>query len=423
MHRGFFLVFTLLGFLSLIQGGEFTPEQIQITLTGSKYSMQVSWITPSADPSLASVVVFGEIKGQYDYTATGQSHSYSWRDYTSGAIHVVVLDNLDAGTKYYYRCGDQDQEMSSEFFFTTEPENPPSLGAPLRIALIADHGTSSNSVTVLKRLMQEHFENPFQFLLLSGDLSYANTNDSMWDYWGNMIGTLTPYLPWMFAPGNHELGDNLKSYQSRFHMPRTGKDGNVYYSFDYQNTHIIALNAEDDDNSRMSRQFEWLQDDLAQVDRTVTPWIIAFWHSPWYCSNIEHQTDGLKMRQEMEDLLNQYSVDICVTGHVHAYERILPIYNGELNENAPAYIVNGHGGTQEGLYNTWKPQPVWSAFREGSYYGYSTVTITNSTTLAWQMTRADTATVEDQYIMTRSSSRKRKAGPKLTKKVALISVN
>jgi hypothetical protein len=57
----------------------------------------------------------------------------------------------------------------------------------------------------------------------------------------------------------------------------------MYYSFDYGNAHMIALESEAQD---FSAQYDWLKQDLAQVNRTVTPWIIGFWHRPWYSSNV-----------------------------------------------------------------------------------------------------------------------------------------
>ena len=34
------------------------------------------------------------------------------------------------------------------------------------------------------------------------------------------------------------------------------------------------------------------------------------------------------MRQDMEALLYSYSVDLVLSGHVHAYERVRPVYDG-----------------------------------------------------------------------------------------------
>jgi hypothetical protein len=64
-----------------------------------------------------------------------------------------------------------------------------------------------------------------------------------------------------------------------------GSFGNLYYSWDYGNIHFIALDSESFEYFQMSPQHIWLKQDLHNVNRTKTPWVVAFWHSPWYCSN------------------------------------------------------------------------------------------------------------------------------------------
>lgn len=40
----------------------------------------------------------------------------------------------------------------------------------------------------------------------------------------------------------------------------------------------------------------------------------------------------------------------CIAGHIHAYERINPVFNYTLNACAPAYITIGDAGNAEGTY-------------------------------------------------------------------------
>lgn len=63
-------------------------------------------------------------------------------------------------------------------------------------------------------------------------------------------------------------------------------------------------------------QYKWLERDLANVDRTVTPWLIATWHPPWYSTYKAHYREAECMRVEMEALLYSYGVDIVFNGHV-----------------------------------------------------------------------------------------------------------
>ena len=63
-------------------------------------------------------------------------------------------------------------------------------------------------------------------------------------------------------------------------------------------------------------QYKWLERDLEMVDRTVTPWLIATWHPPWYSTYKAHYREAECMRVEMEELLYSYGVDIVFNGHV-----------------------------------------------------------------------------------------------------------
>ena len=63
-------------------------------------------------------------------------------------------------------------------------------------------------------------------------------------------------------------------------------------------------------------QYKWLQRDLANVDRSKTPWLVATWHPPWYSSYKAHYREVECMRVAMEELLYSYGVDIVFNGHV-----------------------------------------------------------------------------------------------------------
>merc|ERR1711916_296828 len=84
-------------------------------------------------------------------------------------------------------------------------------------------------------------------------------------------------------------------------------------------------------------QYEWLKADLEAVDRRRTPWVVAYWHNPFYCSNVAHNNSAWLMKDEYEALLVKHGVNLVVNGHVHAYERTHPI-------QGITYAVVGTGG-------------------------------------------------------------------------------
>lgn len=68
-------------------------------------------------------------------------------------------------------------------------------------------------------------------------------------------------------------------------------------------------------------QWIWLKQELENVDREKTPWLIVLMHAPIYNSNNAHFLEGESMRVVFEAWFCKYKVDIIFAGHVHAYER------------------------------------------------------------------------------------------------------
>ncbi|VAH37725.1 unnamed protein product [Triticum turgidum subsp. durum] len=63
--------------------------------------MRISWVTD--DRSTPSVVEYGESRGNYTASATGDHATYKYFFYESGAIHHVTIGPLAPGTTYHYR--------------------------------------------------------------------------------------------------------------------------------------------------------------------------------------------------------------------------------------------------------------------------------------------------------------------------------
>lgn len=450
------------------------PEQIALAIS-SPTAMWVSWVTGKAriglnvtpfNPStVSSEVWYGKESGKYTMYRTGYSLIYSQlypfkglRNYTSGIVHHVMIDGLEPNRKYYYRCGDSSlSAMSNEYFFETLPLPGPN-SYPRRIAVVGDLGLTYNSTTTIDHLTR----NDPSLILMVGDLSYANqylttggkgapcfswsfpdapireTYQPRWDGWGRFMEPLISRVPMMVIEGNHEIepqadGITFKSYLSRFSVPskESKSNSNFYYSFQAGGVHFIMLGAYVDYNTS-GAQYTWLKEDLKNVDRSVTPWLVAAWHPPWYNSYSSHYQEFECMRQEMEDLLYQYGVDVVFSGHVHAYERMNRVYNYSLNPCGAVYIIVGDGGNIEkidvdhaddpgecpspgdnvpefgGLCHLnfssgsakgkfcWSQQPEWSAYRESSF-GHGILEVINSTYALWTWHRNQDIYKENKY--------------------------
>lgn len=149
-------------------------------------------------------------------------------------------------------------------------------------------------------------------------------------------------MPYMVCLGNHEYdyigsdfapswgnyGDDSGGecgipFTYRFYMPGdiNSLHFNVFYSFDYGNIHVLQFSTEHN-YTFGSHQYQWIENDLASVDRKKTPWVIVSFHRPMYTS-IEHgDILDLKiadvLRSSIEPLLVKYNVDLALSAHIHA---------------------------------------------------------------------------------------------------------
>lgn len=126
---------------------------------------------------------------------------------------------------------------------------------------------------------------------------------------------------------------------TRFHIPSAAaaSPSPLYYSYDIAGAHIVMLGSYAD-SSRSSAQAAWLEADLAGVDRAVTPWVVVSMHAPFYSSNYAHLGEAEPMRHALERVLYRHGVDVVFAGHVHAYERSVPVYDQRLDSCAPVYM-------------------------------------------------------------------------------------
>ena len=148
-------------------------------------------------------------------------------------------------------------------------------------------------------------------------------------------------------------------------MPNKAKTDNLYFSYDINNTHFTSINSEIPykfDNKYKQSFQGWLSEDLKNSNKR---WKIVYLHRPFYCSMPDDYNSGSSskyMRDMLENILMENKVDLILTGHVHAYERLYPIFDDKIdydsfkinkdvyiNPKYPVHVVCGTGGNREGF--------------------------------------------------------------------------
>jgi len=165
------------------------------------------------------------------------------------------------------------------------------------------------------------------------------------------------------------------------------------------------------DTAEGSPQYEWLENTLEDIDRERTPWVLALYHCPLYNSFSDHQGEKqqIAMKESMEPLFAKYRVNVAFSGHVHAYERSLPVVEDEVDNVGPVYVTTGEGGNREGHASGYldPTPPSWSAFRDLETFGHSTLEILNQThaSFTWKKNvapglfeTADAVTLTNQFF-------------------------
>lgn len=235
----------------------------------------------------------------------------------------------------------------------------------------------------------------------------------------------------------------------------TGGVSNFWYSFDYGLAHFIALDAETDfayspewpfirdvdgkdtlpsendtfvtdsgpfgkidnneyKNNKAYQQYQWLVKDLASIDRQKTPWVIVMSHRPMYSTQTAtYQSD---VRNAWEELLLKYKVDAYLAGHIHWYERLLPLgTNGTIdtasivNKNtyytgtgrSLTHIINGMAGNIES-HSTLDPGQKTlniTAVLNQEDYGFSKFTFHNANKATWQFVKGDGSGFGDELTL------------------------
>ena len=367
-----------------------------------------------------------------------------------GQLHHVTMTNLDPDETYYYRVGigrtdrkgraTKTIHWSEVNTFVSSPRigvNPQDEGGefkPYKFVVYADqgapgYGAKDGSQRITRWTRREVDEHGIAAVHHFGDLSYANGAGHMWDAWTDMVSTFARRVPLMVGVGNHEYdhtdgGDgrdpsgnsNSDGFQPewgnfendsagecgvpvsrRFKMPsKSGGTGVYWYSFDSGLVHTIMISSEHD-LSPGSKQYSWLERDLMSVDRAVTPFLIVESHRPLYNSEDvpANTVVSLAMRDEIEDLMVDYQVDMFLAGHYHAYLRTCGgLYQSKCDNGGPVHLTIGSAGAELDQYPLYDQDWTDAFIQE---WGYGRITVHNRTALQFEFVSDDEGKIRDEF--------------------------
>ena len=250
--------------------------------------------------------------------------------------NTVTLSGLKEGQKYNYRIFTDNTLLAPEKKFelkahVSDKKTPFSFYAGGDIGQPLAKG--GKQYLMAKTIMER--PTTFDFGLLLGDIVYPNGESEGYDL------HLFPYFEDVFsnAPvyaviGNHDWHvDPEQNFRQEWKLP-----GNEhYYSFDYANTHFIALDSKEGDFYEHETQMEWFKTDLEEAQGKYDWIIVLIHHNGKSCT---YKPD-YEIVMDLYTLYEKYGVDLVLNGHAHTYERLNPMNgNGEVLEGSQDEIHN-----------------------------------------------------------------------------------
>lgn len=403
---------------------------LQLSTPGSIY---IRWRT---DLASASRVRYGISPGEY---------TMSVFDTSKVQEHVVRLTGLAANTRYYYSVETSSLKLQGDNtnYFYTNPT--PGTVMPVRIWAIGDFGTGQ---TIENRVRDSY--NTYNsggrtnVWLWLGDNAYPAGADADFQqniFTGHYENVMKNTVAWP-AYGNHDAMSANSQTQSGTYfniltLPAAGEAGGVpsgteaYYSFNYANIHFICLESNSGTfTSTGSAMLTWLSQDLAA---NTQQWTVVYFHHPPYSKgshDSDTETELVRIRQNVVPILEQYNVDLVISGHSHSYERSYFMHGhyGQSSSFDSSMVVQQGSGTFPQPYTKTSPGTVYvvcgssgelhavaAGWPHPAMY-YSTATIPGSMVIDVNGERMDVrylgddGIVRDEFSMLGSLSSSRMAG-------------
>ncbi|RLN54878.1 hypothetical protein BBJ28_00002921 [Nothophytophthora sp. Chile5] len=403
----------------------------------------------------------------------------------SGFMHTVVMTGLEPDRYYFYQYGHEDHDWSKVLRFKSRPaasNKQANFIAYADMGTFSEPGSASTSVRVYEDVVGGGYDS---FLLHFGDVRYRTSVVALRFYatWGCILTSAELLYEYDYTSGGeHDLSGGMEVSGGSF-RPSWGNFGNdskgecgvpmhhrwhgnesigrfayflemiaklsvwtvaapdtgnwiYWYSFDYGGVHVIQMSTEHN-WTRGSEQYKWLQQDLEQVDRNVTPWVVLTGHRMMviviYSTQLGMEPEmkvASHFRDEVEDLIHKHRVNLMMVrvvalggrmipkgkvelirvsgftsielqvGHQHAYERSCPVYRKECvpDGKATVHVVAGSAGYPLDTADFSTKYGNWS-IRHVNEYGYLRIT-TDPEIMRVQFILNKNGNVYDEFAIT-----------------------
>ncbi|REI16897.1 purple acid phosphatase family protein [Staphylococcus felis] len=274
----------------------------------------------------------------------GESELLKETEYT----YKAKAKNLKPNTQYYYKVGSEKGNKSEVGQFKTAGDK----GDPFNFVQYTDTQNAywnenvRNEATFAADTLKNAINTVGQphFVLHTGD--FVETAE-VEDEWVDLYEQSRPSfmsLPLVAVSGNHDeyaLNEDddklLDAFNNHVNVPKANDavNGGSYYSFDYNNAHMVVANTNDNKKSKDNpdekalgqEQLKWIKKDIEKARKKGAKWVVLSLHKPMYSKSYHALSDKdvKKVRDELTKMIDDLDVDLVLQGHDHVLSRTHPL--------------------------------------------------------------------------------------------------
>lgn len=349
---------------NLIGDGE-SYNSARIILTPGKTAKDLgfAWYSLEKGEPAVKIGKKEDLSDAKEFTGAATEINRSNQKNTYKASNKVTVDGFfEEDTTYYYSYTDdvknpawspvQSYTTKKTTSFQTILVGDPQIGASgsQGQGTADDLNIAVDTFNWNKTLEQAQTTAPnASFILSAGDqIDYSGTDSSDGknvresEYAGFTYPALLRMLPLATTIGNHESKGT--DYKYHYNNPNSEdglgstNSGSDYY-FSYGNVLFISLNS----NNRNTVEHRELLKKAVESNPDAK-WKVVMFHHDIYGSGQPHSdTDGANLRALFAPLMDEFGIDMCLTGHDHSYARSYLMADGTAIQYDDSVAINPEG--------------------------------------------------------------------------------
>ena len=345
------------------EGESYDSSRIILTPGKTAKDLGFAWYSQKKGEPAVKIGKKEDLSDAQEFKGTATEINRSNQKNTYKASNKVTVEGLfEENTTYYYSYTDdvKNPNWSEVQSYTTKKTTnfqtilvgDPQIGASgsQGQGTADDINIAVDTFNWNKTLEQAKITAPnASFILSAGDqIDYAGTDSSDGknvresEYAGFTYPALLRMLPLATTIGNHESKGT--DYKYHYNNPNSEdglgstNSGSDYY-FSYGNVLFISLNS----NNRNTVEHRELLKKAVESNPDAK-WKVVMFHHDIYGSGQPHSdTDGTNLRALFAPLMDEFGIDMCLTGHDHSYARSYLMADGTAIQYDDSVAINPEG--------------------------------------------------------------------------------